>query len=263
MIFAYNPSRQLEVFEKYLEALLSTCPDCAKRYPSVCNELHQRLTDRFKFETDVVKKLKTNNRKLNAQPAGIISLDKLLAHWPNNESNTLTCLICAMNELFNSIWLFSDNKVKDRLRKRLFSTNSYPTQVMSLGFAPGFILLLFSNDPVLHAKGKIWFQYFDKKISELEYRQPAVIDCIEKVISKFPTDDDGCQRKEFWYNFSLLLSRFDSKSYQIPFSSQLPYKNLAEFVAQNLRIEAKESLPAILRVFRQNFWQTMHQDFLN
>ena len=249
MIFAYNPSRQLEVFEKYLEALLSTCPDCAKRYPSVCNELHQRLTDRFKFETDVVKKLKqiiensTRNRLVSY-------LDKLLAHWPNNESNTLTCLICVLNELFNSIWLFSDNKVKDRL-KRLFSTNSYPTQVMSLGFAPGFILLLFSNDPVLHAKGKHWFQSFDKKISELEYRQPAVIDCIEKVISKFPTDDDGCQRKEFWYNFSLLLSRFDSKSYQIPFSSQLPYKNLAEFVAQNLRIEAKESLPAILRVFHQ------------
>ena len=106
MIFAYNPSRQLEVFEKYLEALLSTCPDCAKRYPSVCNELHQRLTDRFKFETDVVKKLKqiiensTRNRLVSY-------LDKLLAHWPNNESNTLTCLICVLNELFNSIWLFS------------------------------------------------------------------------------------------------------------------------------------------------------------
>jgi high-affinity Fe2+/Pb2+ permease len=248
MIFAYNSSKQLKLFEEHLEALLSTCPDCSKRYPFVCDELYQRLTDKFKFETNVVKELKQIIEK-STRSRMVTYLNNLVAHLPSQEPSILTCLICVQNELFNSIWLFSDNKISDRLKK-LFNISFYSAQFMSLDFAPAFILLLFNNDRLLRAKGKEWFQSSDKIISELEYRQPVVINCIEKIISEIPPADNQ-RRKEFWYNFSLLLSRLDSKSYQIPFSSQLPYKNLAEFVAHNLCFKTQHSLPAILKVFYQ------------
>lgn len=248
LIFAYETSKQFIVFEKHLATRLSTCPNCAKKYSVACRELLTRLVFEYKFETSVVNELRNTIRK-STHKRLVAMLYKILMHLPRQESVIPAYLKCFEVEFFNNPWLVSQKDITDPL-KQLFNIDIYSTHFLCLDFAPAFIVLLFSDDSTLHIKGKEWFQSSDKKVGERDYLQREVIKCIEKVICRIPDLDEN-MKKEYWYNFSLLLSRLDSKSYKIPFLSKVPYKNFAEFVVAYLSSPTGNSLPAILKVFHQ------------
>lgn len=248
LIFAYETSNQFIVFEKHLATRLSTCPKCAMKYSVACRELLTRLVFEYKFETSVVNELRNTIRK-STHKRLVAMLYKILMHLPRQEPVIPSYLKCFEIELFNNPWLVSQKAITDPLNQ-LFGIDIYSTHFLNLDFAPAFIVFLFSDDPKLHIKGKEWFQSFDKTIGEREYLQRDVIKCIEKAICQIPNLDEN-MKKEYWYNFSLLLSRFDSQSYRIPFLSKFQYKNFAEFVVASLSSPAANYLPAILKVFHQ------------